>query len=1100
MITMSGFLLSVGKFFGSFFAKKALDSAINYKSNKKDREQILDIQSVVRENNTILKGLINESSELIRNAVSELTPLIETLHVVTAHEVLSNLREKVKAEDRKTLSRIDYYRGCCSRYINKNQCINEFNLACQEMIDGGVYDPEIVAGRIYVHCLEKDKNAAILAANKLKEVCRANIWAWVPELLFADNLMCACESLPQDIDKHLVLANSCMFGNNKESLGVDINTYKVVFPDNLTYDNIPLWAFNISVLINRFMPEWISNAQKGVSQDNAKALFDATNRLKELEKRTQLNSTFGDLDFWNAISGCQINPTKELMEALRTSKCQKEFEEYRVIAYVVCLANQNESTEEEAKTYLESCVVTPATLNQRFLLSLKTMDAAYAEESFRIAAQSAVIFPAQLIMYALSAIKNFKNQVREYAPQIKVEGELESRAYEQICHFFFDEETDIEFILENKDNVSPPFRPFLAIVLHESNHIEEGTALMRSVLPDKSVDMISCMYADLLASNRCHTEEYYNFLRYVRKDLGYTENPIWLQNEYSIASRLPDSESMVETSGILHKRYPERKDFYLAYLSSLTSIGKSDELIELVQELEKYELTPDDAIYVFRQLMVGNQIEPAAEFLYRQVIQNPTHEGLNMEFHRASIAAVTARIIHQEYDEVFDGAYVQYKVNGNDKSTIVDAANRDGFLIGMKKGDTMEQKDWRNNPEIYEVVSIHNKYHQLVERIYKDIGDNKFKSVRSFQFTDEEIHGGNIFSLLESMTGHDAGWYNQRRETERKYKDGEYPLSVFLGEESLLDDIYNHLFGDFKVYFYPKNFFEIVFEREGVSISELQPVFDLPTVILAFELHLKFNLNVGKFLVPESLVKVIENSVKGEIFGLPRGVYQMVADLLTPIDSSENKSWTDTRFNAILSWIRENAETIQVTARLNQEHDELFKESSYFTVFYDCLSLITEKRVLISADKALTKLFLYRAPITDFNYLSSVLFPEQYKSICQFLIQANIFGGELDADYILSEFTKHCVGECSTFNNCKENLIYNKALFNVVVKVCEQILETPVASSADGLVVDSLLSEIFKSHDRDTAHLLLLTCLSQTQSILLKKSIVDAYKTVFPLN
>lgn len=1099
------FLINIAKFLGLYAAEKtldvAVDTALEHKETKRNKAQLNDIQETVHDTNTLLQGLVNESSQTIRNAVAELKPLIETLHVVTAHQVLDNLRTTIKAEDRKTLSRIDYYRACCSRYINKEQCISEFNLAWQEMIDDGGYDPEIVAGKIYVHCLNKDEKAAKLAADKLKTISRSNVWAWVPNLLFSEDLEKAYQVLPDDIDHLMVLANTCSFGNLKNTLGVDLETYEVQIPESLTYDNIPLWSFNISVLLNRFIPEWNVNAPKQVVGDATKALFEASGKLLELEKRTQLSAIFNDLIFWNAFSGCQVNPSKELMEALRTASCPKTFEEYRVVAYVICLANLGEKHDEEAKEYLNSTIITPATLNQRFLLSLKTMDAAYANETFKMAAKTRVIFPEQVIVYALSAIKNFKEQVKDNASQLKVENETDAKAYKQICNHFFGEEKDITLIQEIKDQVSRPYRPFLAIVLHESGHIEEGIELMRTVVPSDHVELVSHMYADLLASNRCHYEEYFKFLRHMREDLGYTDNPIWLQNEYSIASQLPDIESMVATSGILHHRFPEQKNFYIASLFSLTRANEQEKVKELAEELNKYEYTPEDSIFIYRQLVISRLFEIAVEFLYQQVLQKSTHEGLNLEFHRASMVAATASIINKEYDEVFDGAYVQYKHNGQIKSTIIDASNRDAFLIGLKKGDSTEQKDWRGNPDTYEVIDIHNKYHQLVERIYQDIGENKFNSIHAFQFTDEEMQGGNIINLLQDITGHDSDWQSQQRERERKYKEGEYPFSIFLDENSLLDDIYNHMFGDFKYYNYPQNLFVQLYEQEQVSVLALQPVFDLPSAVLAFELHLLFNLDFGKFIVPDSLVKVIEFFIQSEQYGMSSGVYQSVANLLAPLEIIEGDGWSVTRFKALSSWIKENAEVVQVTERLNQNHEELFKGSSYITVFYDCLSLVMKgDRVLISGDMALMKLFVNRCPIADLSYLSSVKFQEQYPAICKFFMKADIYGGSLDADYVLAEYAKHSSGKDSTFIQCKENFCYNKSLFQVVFSVCQGIMETPIVNAADELVVEGLLSDTFASVNRDIAYMMLQTFVLQTMSGHFRRIIVSAFKSVYPLS
>lgn len=1104
-MVVPAFLIKIAQFLGLYAAEKALDvtvdSAINHKENKRTKAQLKDIQETVHDTNTLLRGLVNESSQTIRNAVAELKPLIETLHVVTAHQVLDNLRTTIKAEDRKTLSRIDYYRACCSRYINKDQCIGEFNLAWQEMVDDGGYDPEVVAGKIYVHCLNKEENAAKLAAAKLKTVNRSNVWAWVPDLLFSDDLAKAYQALPDDIDKLLVLANTCSFGNLKNTLGVDLDTYEVQIPESLTYDNIPLWSFNISVLLNRFIPEWNVNAPKQVVGDATKALFEASGKLMELEKRTQLSSIFNELAFWNAFSGCQINPTSELMETLRTASCQQNFEEYRVVAYVICLANMGDEHDDEAKEYLNTTVITPATLNQRFLLSLKTMDAVYADETFKMAAKTQVIFPEQVIVYALSAIKNFKEQVKNNAPKLKVENELDAKAYQQICNHFFGEEKDITLIQEIKDKVSRPYRPFLAIVLHDSGNIEEGTDLMRSIVPTDHVELVSHMYADMLASNRCHFEEYFKFLRHVREDLGYTDNPIWLQNEYSIASQLPDTESMVATSTILHQRYPEQTNFYIASLCSLTRANAQEKVKELTKELNNYEFSPDNTIFVYRQLVLSGLFEVAVEFLYHQIQQRPTNEDLNMEFHRASVVAATEKIINKEYEEVFDGAYVQYRHNGQQKSTIIDASNRDAFLIGLKKGESTEQNDWRGNLETYEVISIHNKYHQLVERIYQDIGENKFNSIHAFQFTDEEMQGGNIINLLQDITGHDSDWQSQQRERERKYKESEYPFYIFLNENSLLDDIYNHMFGDFKYYNYPRNLFVQLYEEEQVSISELQPVFDLPSVVLAFELHLKFNLNFGQFIVPDSLVKVVECFIQCEQYGMASGVYQSVADLLVPLDILEGDGWSVTRFKALLSWIKDGAEIIQVTERLNQSHDELFKESSYITVFYDCLSLVMKgKRLLISGDMALMKLFVNRCPVADVSYLASVKFPEQYSAICQFFMQANIYGAPLEADYVLAEYTKHSSGKSSTFNQCKENFCYNKSLFQVVFSVCQGIMDAPIVNAADELVVEGMLSDTFSSVNRDIAYMMLQTFVLQTRSEHFRRIIVSIFKSVYPLS
>ena len=158
------------------------------------------------------------------------------------------------------------------------------------------------------------------------------------------------------------------------------------------------------------------------------------------------------------------------------------------------------------------------------------------------------------------------------------------------------------------------------------------------------------------------------------------------------------------------------------------------------------------------------------------------------------------------------------------------------------------------------------------------------------------------------------------------------------------------------------------------------------------------------------------------------------------------------------------------------------------------------KRLLISGDMALMKLFVNRCPVADVSYLASVKFPEQYSAICQFFMQANIYGAPLEADYVLAEYTKHSSGKSSTFNQCKENFCYNKSLFQVVFSVCQGIMDAPIVNAADELVVEGLLSDTFSSVNRDIAYMMLQTFVLQTRSEHFRRIIVSTFKSVYPLS
>lgn len=1091
--------ISIAKLLGCKAVEKAVDAsvdaALNHKENKRNRAQLNDIQEIAHENNTLLQGLANETTVIIRGAAEKLEPLVKTLHVITAHQVLNELRDTVKADDRKTLSRIDYYRGCCSRYINRDQCINEYNLAFQEMVEARVYDQDIVGAQIYIHCINNDKNAASLAANKLKSVYRTNIWAWVPDLLFADDLAVAYEYLPQDIDRQLVLANSCMLGNNKNSLGVDIDTYNVQLPDDLTYDNIPLWSFKVSVIINRFFPEWNHSAMDSNTSpgEATQQLFSATTKLLNLQSKTELPNLLTDLVFWHAISGCQIDPTDELLETLKNCKCSAIFEEYRVIAYANILSRLERY--DEAKKYLSQTIVSPAVLNQRFLLSLQTADPQYALETFKMATATQVAFPGQLIIYALSAIKNFSEYVIQEAPKLNVEGELDKQAYQQICKHFAGEPTDIQFLLDNRHKFDHPYKPFVAIILHANQHINEGLELMKGSMPSDKIELVNCMYVDLLEQTPTHAAELYEYLRFVREDLRYTQIPRWIRIEYSLAARLADFPRMLAVSKILHEDAPEDTQYFICYLQSLVHAEDTEEVKHLIEDLHKYTFNPSQVHFVYSQLVLAGFPQQAIELLYNACLLHPTNEELSLCFFNAGINPSTAAIINQEFDEVFNGSFIHYKVNGESKTTLIDEANRHAFLIGHKKGETVEQPDWRGKIESFHIESIYSKYFQLSERICKDIADNKFTAIKSVQFTDNELKSGSIFDELFRLTGQDQDYQIRRQQSIRQYKEGNMSLLAFLNDDSLVSELYNNLFGDFKIYGFTIADFEELYKTQETDITKLQPVLDLPSVILLYELVRKLHLTIGrKIIIPRIIVHHFEMTLQNEIHGSPNGIYQTVVDRLAPMDNTEN--WFISRLRGILDWVRDNAQIEDTTERLNQRQD-VFKESQYMTLFYDCFSLVKPGRVLICADKTIVRTFVKHVPIADLNYYLSK--NDRYSDISHFFMDVDIYGGDIDADYVYGEYVKYTSGKPSRFTQCKENLQLCPNLYQVTLEVCDKISRSPIINTADMLVLDELMSSLFQSLGRQSSLLLLQEIVKEETTTRFKLIAIRAFQSIYQI-
>ena len=112
------------------------------------------------------------SSEIVTDLIPKLATCIDTLHVNTAVDILVTLREKIantRFLDYALLSKVDFLKGKCKRFVKMAECNELFKLSYEEIEKAGKFDKDAYTGRIIAACAEKDKDTALALSKELKE-------------------------------------------------------------------------------------------------------------------------------------------------------------------------------------------------------------------------------------------------------------------------------------------------------------------------------------------------------------------------------------------------------------------------------------------------------------------------------------------------------------------------------------------------------------------------------------------------------------------------------------------------------------------------------------------------------------------------------------------------------------------------------------------------------------------------------------------------------------------------------------------------------------------------------------------------------------------
>lgn len=1077
---------------------------------KKCLVQLSQIESVLeevkesqKETNQLLKTLNYQlaitPNHAINDIVEKLHITISSLHVKTAYEQLCLLRSHIKSDDCITLSLIDYNKGLCSKYVDKKRCVLEFGIAYDEMCKSGRKSPEIIAGKIYALIIEDKKRQALELAQNLRLIAYTNIWGWIPELIFSNNKKQVFCSLPNEIQCNEQLIACTVYHTQDYTPFIhEGNNFEINILDEISFENIPIWLLHITITFNRFIERWSQKVIfiKGLDKEDYNDLYSLTKKYIQLINKTELPDLVPDINFINLVCEYGLTKNDKLIEEIKDSRFQSHLKQEHHLLYSSILRENGRY--DEAKSFLNSYGegVNSAVVNFQIILALETCDPEYASNAIHYAAENSIIISKYHVHLILACGRHFTEYVKDDILRLKVDDELQHSIFLEICKAFIDKDgVNLDLIEKNESKAFISLVPFIALVYHNLGFTEKGLELIRSCIDDY-IDMRAFVYVELLSSNPSYNVELYNFLKKVREN-GFTGNINFLLREYNLACRINDYEVMRHTSKLLYEKDPQNSNYLNSYIMALCECGEKEEIKKIYDGIRRYDFDENETKNVFNVLIRSELYSEAVEFLY-ECLEKPDYqrESLYMLFHEASMIQSIEAIVHQQYSVVYDGAYVYYSYNGEQRKDIIKYGNRLDVMIGRNRGEEIVLENRLGKQDVIVIQEIYNKYHKLIMFIYEEIRLGKFNSACTFYIEDLEGGEGILYNMSR-LAGNDGNARKRHAEQLNSYRKGNLSLGVFIRERDMLAGVYNVIFGDFDVYCQPYQYMEKLYGLNNYSIAEHPLVLDISSLVLMHELYKRFNINI-ECLLPKSVKDFISDSNIMERISVTASVHPIVKNRVT-LSKLENGDVYKSLILDLLAWIEEKCKVVSVEDKLNFETDSL-DDCRYTSMVYDCILLAQKyNATFVTEDLALIKILQRSLPISNMNTVVKIITPELYDEVSNYFIGIQMIGTSMDADYLIGQYEKYVNKDENYFTICRKNLKYNFFLCKELIILCRCILSKNVVSNDANLLALDLLSNMFKKFEYSEALRLSNEILRDEVNQVIKRCVIDAFKIAHPI-
>lgn len=1040
------------------------------KSIRKIEDLTDSIDNTTKDTNKKVNQILGLLQGKQNNVIQRLLPItidsIRHLKTKTAYTYLSTMKDEVDSsfsQDDDLKAELLYWMGCCQRYSDEKKSRETLNEAYEAMKTSGINHADIISGKIYVLCREEKENDAKKLAEYLKTIDKENVWCWIPELHFSDNLEDAYILIKEKMKRpDMALGNELII--RTKAIKPMQNILKGFLNINLKeveYDNLPLWVLTLSASLNQFTQTWtILPPGSNLATDDSERLFNLTNTYLSSLQKTEIKNILQDTEYLHALTGYCHDKDKKWIDEMKGCKPSDSHREIYAISLSAILLDSEQQVEAlKVLQGFDENKVGAGVLHHRLHVALNIGDFDDIKETFSLAAKKQIIIPDCYLNYFISIARLNYSIIKDYVWKLKIENPISERAYHELLHFYAEENVDVQFFIDNDDKIDKIFSPYIALVYQKYISLDRALEKAKSCLNLKVLDIRTYIYIELLSCDIAKTKDLYHFLKKLRKN-GLTEDDRLLVRELNLAEQIQDFNNADEITRLLVVRHPDNAGYIEHRLLALSTLGKKDEISSYKDKVINISFDDDQVHNVFNIFHVNGDEQTALEFLYQKTVAHPS-QRLRDLFYQAWLNDSFSKIIMQQYDTVKEDSYILY--SDEEDTMTYDVVTRGSFIedfIGKKAGDSIVVKEI-DTQRILTVNAVFNKYFKLMREIQNDIAAHKSKTILSID-TKEMGFEDDLLGAIMKIVGNTPEQRAAHEMDLANYEKGELSLNAFVKEYEPIGGLYDLLFGDFCIYSIPDQAVKNVLVENEFDIENRELVLDVSSVLIMHELYEQFGVRIDKkMLVPKGVVNIIESSIVYETKGMPSFFGEKVAKKLSIRKPADGDSLLVTKMRMLKEWISLYCEEVLVEEKLNVDMSTI--RTAPVSVQAESLLLANSRSaILITEDWSFCRQLADVYPAMSVSNLLYVLGVDTYDQVAEYLTNCHRTGQEVKSEVIYREYNKSRDNKENVYQHCitcieKNGYLYKEAV-NAAIKITYGII-----IPASTLAATSLLVAMFKA-------------------------------------